>query len=157
MRTNLKNVAEQYEHLSFVSSLIRNQINEVNASSDEYDISKSISIQKTIPKFHNQEQHDFVIVQTTTGCIFAQLLLIFFCSISGTTFAICSIQPLDALIRAPPTKDRELGLCCVRAQNEPEFIFARSIDFDKQGDYFVMDVVDHTGDMFLRCEEILPQ
>jgi hypothetical protein len=104
-------------------------------------------------------------VQTTTGCIFAQLLLIFFCSISGTTFAICSIQPLDALIRAPPTKDRELGLCCVRAQNEPEFIFARSIvrgapliqDFDKQGDYFVMDVVDHTGDMFLRCEEILPQ
>jgi hypothetical protein len=117
------------------------------------------------PKFHNQEQHDFVIVQTTTGCIFAQLLLIFFCSISGTTFAICSIQPLDALIRAPPTKDCELGLCRVRARNEPEFIFAWSIvrgapliqDFDKQGDYFVMDVVDHTGDMFLRCEEILPQ
>ncbi|KAH9953929.1 hypothetical protein BC827DRAFT_1280060 [Russula dissimulans] len=266
MRTNFKNVAEQilkYEHLSFVSSLIHNQINEVNASSDEYDISEvseatssipqgpelhgkllidghitlrsqqqsvtldslgnsfhtqlstwltdqlailNISSLSTVnfhpedhvsvtcapwiteyqslkityeskvdcnqyinlvycsPKFHNQERHDFVIVQTTTGCIFAQLLLIFSCSISGTTFAICSIQPLDALICAPPTKDRELGLRRVHARNEPEFIFAWSIvrgapliqDFDKQGNYFVMDVVDHTGDMFLRCEEILP-
>lgn len=42
-----------------------------------------------------------------------------------------------------------------------EFFFVSSIvrgaplvqDFTKPGDYFVMDVVDHSGDMFLRCNE----
>ena len=30
-------------------------------------------------------------------------------------------------------------------------------DFAKSGNYFVMDVVDHTGDRFLHCNEIFPQ
>ncbi|KAH9066101.1 hypothetical protein EDB83DRAFT_2506347 [Lactarius deliciosus] len=60
-------------------------------------------------------------------------------------------------------KDCELGLHRVRARlNKTEFIFARTIirgapligDFDKAGDFYVMDVVDHTGDLFLRCNEI---
>ncbi|KAI9442019.1 hypothetical protein BJY52DRAFT_1229255 [Lactarius psammicola] len=48
------------------------------------------------------------------------------------------------------------------AWQSTEFFFAQSIvcgapliqDFAKLGDYFVMDVVDHTGDLFLCCDEI---
>ena len=73
------------------------------------------------------------------------------------------MQPLDAKLSTWPVKDQELCLCRVRAKpNKEEFIFARSIvrgapliqDFDRQGDYLVMDVVDHTGDLFLHCKEI---
>jgi hypothetical protein len=103
-----------------------------------------------------------VIVQTNSTYIFAQLLLIFSCSIADKIFTICSILPLDARISTPRAKDRDLRLRRVRAQSKPEFIFARCVirgapliqDFDKKGDYFVMDVVDHMGDMFLRCNEI---
>ena len=50
----------------------------------------------------------------------------------------------------------------VLAPQQP-FFFIRSIicgapliqDFDRVGDYFVMDVADHSGDLFLRCKEIL--
>ena len=45
-----------------------------------------------------------------------------------------------------------------------EFFFVSSIvrgapliqDFATTGDYFVMDVADHSGDMFIRCNEIFP-
>ena len=101
-------------------------------------------------------------MQTMSGCIFAQVLLIFSCSVADRIFTISLVRPLDAPIRTPPVKDRDLGLRRVRARPKTEFIFARSIlrgapliqDFDKAGDYFVMDVVNHTGDLFLRCNEI---
>lgn len=72
------------------------------------------------------------------------------------------MQPLDAHISTRPVKDQELRLCCVRAKPNKEFIFARSIvrgapliqDFDRQGDYLVMDVVDHAGDLFIHCKDI---
>jgi hypothetical protein len=103
-----------------------------------------------------------VIVQTVGGPIFAQLLKVFACSIADTLYSICSVQPLDASISALPVKDRDLGLRRVRSKSKSEFIFARSIirgatliqDFNKAGDYLVMDVVDHTGDLFLRCKEM---
>jgi hypothetical protein len=72
------------------------------------------------------------------------------------------VRPLDAPIRTLPSKDHDLGLRCIRTRLITEFIFAQSIlrgapliqNFDKAGDYFVMDVVDHTGDLFLHCNEI---
>jgi hypothetical protein len=27
-------------------------------------------------------------------------------------------------------------------------------DFEREGDFYIMDVADHTGDLFLRCGEI---
>jgi len=126
------------------------------------DSNQYIDIIYCSPRFHDRERRDFVIVQTTSGCIFAQVLLIFSCSVADRIFTISLVQPLDAPIRTPPIKDRDLGLRRVRARPKTKFIFARSIlrgapliqDFDKAGDYFVMDVVDHTGDLFLRCNEI---
>jgi hypothetical protein len=72
------------------------------------------------------------------------------------------VQPLDGKIRKPRPKDQDLRLHRVRSRSKTAFIFARSIvrgaplirDFDRVGDYFVMDVVDHSGDLFLRCKEI---
>ena len=102
-------------------------------------------------------------MQTFNSFIFAKLLFVFSCSIADRTFSVCSIQPLDANIYTRPAKDKELRLCRVRAKpDKEEFVFARSIirgaplipDFDRQGDYLVMDVVDHTGDLFLRCQDI---
>jgi hypothetical protein len=103
-----------------------------------------------------------VIVKTVNGYIFAQLALIFSCSIADRVFTICSVRPLDAPIYTLPSKDQDLGLHRVRARQKTEFIFARCIirgapliqDFDKADDYFVMDVVDHTGDIFLCCNDI---
>jgi hypothetical protein len=126
------------------------------------DHNQFIDIVHCNPRFHDRERRDFVIVQTTNGCIFAQLLFIFSYSVADRIFTVCSVRPLDAPIRTLPSKDRDLGLRRVRARPITEFIFARSIlrgapliqDFDKAGDYFVMDVVDHTGDLFLRCNEI---
>ncbi|KAI9440169.1 hypothetical protein F5148DRAFT_989133, partial [Russula earlei] len=128
------------------------------------DFNQYIDIVYCSPCFHGRERRDFVIVQTTNGCIFAQLLRIFSCSVPDQIFPICLVQPLDNPIHTPPAKDRDLRLHRVCAQSKTEFIFVRSIlrgaplipDFDKAGDYFVMDVVDHTGDLYLRCKEIFP-
>ncbi|KAF8257057.1 hypothetical protein EI94DRAFT_1842699 [Lactarius quietus] len=115
------------------------------------------------PKFHHVERHDFVIVKTTTSFIFAKLLFIFTCSFAGNCFPICLVLPLDKPIGKPTLKDQDLRLHHVRASSSTKKFFVQSIvrgaplvqDFDRVGDYFVMDVADHSGDLFLRCKEIL--
>ncbi|KAH9170356.1 hypothetical protein EDB89DRAFT_1853558, partial [Lactarius sanguifluus] len=112
--------------------------------------------------FHNQERRDFVILKTTTGFIFAQLLFIFTCSVAGKSHPICLTRPLDAPMGQPRIKDRSLRLRRLRSKNSTEFFFVQLIvrgapliqAFDNPDDYFVMDVVDHSGDLFIRCEEI---
>ncbi|KAH9007984.1 hypothetical protein EDB83DRAFT_2509248 [Lactarius deliciosus] len=115
------------------------------------------------PMFHGGERRDCVIVHAVAGPFFARLLLIFTVSIADDSYSVCLVQPLDAPVVPRRIKDRELGLHRVRAHlNKTEFIFARTIirgapligDFDKAGDFYVMDVVDHTGDLFLWCNEI---
>ncbi|KAH9024194.1 hypothetical protein EDB85DRAFT_2075196 [Lactarius pseudohatsudake] len=114
------------------------------------------------PSFHSQERHDFVILKTTTGFIFAQLLFIFTCSVAGNSHPICLTRPLDAPMGQPRIKDRSLRLRRLRSKSSTEFFFVRSIvrgapliqAFDNSDDYFVMDVVDHSGDLLIRCEEI---
>ena len=96
------------------------------------------------------------------GHFFARLLHIFSISIANGLYPICLVQPLDAPIGSQCVKDRELRLRRVRARQNAEFIFARTIirgapvigDFNEWGDFYVMDVVDHTGDLFLRCNEV---
>jgi len=115
------------------------------------------------PSFHGNEQRDCIIVHATNGPFFARLLLIFTASVANNLYPICMVQPLDLPIGPPRIKDTELRLHRVRTRlDKTEFIFARSIirgvplikDFDRVGDFYVMDVVDHTGDLFLRCNEI---
>ncbi|KAF8267084.1 hypothetical protein EI94DRAFT_1582579, partial [Lactarius quietus] len=93
------------------------------------------------PCFHGRERRDFVILKTTDSFIFMRLAFIFTCS---------------------RLTDLELRLHRLRGKNSMEFFFVNSIvrsapvvqDFSKPGDYFVMDVIDHSGDMFIRCNEI---
>ncbi|KAH9168214.1 hypothetical protein EDB89DRAFT_2115405 [Lactarius sanguifluus] len=115
------------------------------------------------PSFHGSERRNCVIVHAVPGPFFARLLLIFTVSIADDSYSVCLVQPLDAPVVPQRIKDHELGLHRVRARpNKTEFIFARTIirgapligDFDKAGDFYVMDVVDHTGDLFLWCDEI---
>jgi hypothetical protein len=114
------------------------------------------------PCFHGRERRDFIILKTTDSFIFAQLAFIFTCSVAESKFAICLARPLDASIGQPRTRDCQLRLHRLRAKPSMEFFFAQSIvrgapliqDFGKPGDYFVMDVVDHSGDLFIRCNEI---
>ncbi len=114
------------------------------------------------PGFHGRERHDFVILKTTEGFIFAQLVFIFTTSVAERKFPICLARPLDVPRGQPRVNDRKLRLHRLRAKQSTEFFFVQSIvrgapliqDFDKLDDYFVMDVVDHTGDLFIRCNEI---
>ncbi|KAH8979780.1 hypothetical protein EDB86DRAFT_3138733, partial [Lactarius hatsudake] len=79
------------------------------------------------PIFHGQGRHDFMILKTTNGFIFAELLFIF------------TISDIDLRLRR------------LRPKSSTEFFFAQSIvrgvplipTFDNMsGDHFVMDVVD---------------
>ncbi len=114
------------------------------------------------PKFHGQKHQDCVILKTISGFIFARLLFIFTCQVAEDTFPICLTCPLDASTGQSRVKDRDLRINRIRTKTSTEFFFVQSIvrgapiiqDFGKAGDYFVMDVTDHTGDMFLCCEEI---
>jgi hypothetical protein len=114
------------------------------------------------PSFHGNERHDFVILKTTTGFIFAQLLFIFSCTVAERRFPICLARPLDAPTGQPRAKVRDLKLHRLRAKTSTELFFVQSIvrgaplikDYDRAGDYFVMDVADHSGDLFVRCKEI---
>ena len=72
------------------------------------------------------------------------------------------IQPYDSPIGALTTKEKEMELHRVRAQprGSAEFVDARSIirgvllipTFEKDGNYFVFDVLD--ADLFLRIKEL---
>ncbi|KAI0309281.1 hypothetical protein OF83DRAFT_1072278 [Amylostereum chailletii] len=118
------------------------------------------------PHFHGHPRYDFVIVDTRNhGHIFAQIHTVFTCSINGTAHPLALVQPLDAPTGARNRTERDLELLRVRTKPpaHSEFISVKSImrgavlvqDFDKAGDYFVVDTID--GDIFLRCRALLPQ
>jgi len=112
--------------------------------------------------FHGRQHKDFVVLKTTTGFIIAHLIFVFTCSVAEKTLPICLTWPLDASSGQSRAKDRDLRIHRIRAKTSTEFFFVQSIvrgapviqDFDRAGDYFVMDVVDHTGDLFLHCRDI---
>ncbi|KAI9430733.1 hypothetical protein H4582DRAFT_1823494 [Lactarius indigo] len=114
------------------------------------------------PNFHGCKRYDFVILMTTEGFIFAELKFIFTVSVAEDKYPICLVCPLDASTGPPQAKEKDLRLRRLHARRSTEFFFAQSIvrgapliqDFNKHGDYLVMDVVDHTGDLFICCNEI---
>ena len=127
------------------------------------DQKQYINILHCSQNFFGEARHDHVIVHTTAGGFFAKLLLIFTISVANTLYSVCLVQPLDAPTGPPNAKDRDLALHRVRAcQNVTEFVFVRTLirgaplvqDFEKAGDFLVMDVADHTGDLFICCHEI---
>ncbi|KAF7334738.1 hypothetical protein MSAN_02372200 [Mycena sanguinolenta] len=99
------------------------------------------------PSFHNRERYDATLVKTTTGNIFVRLTFVFTCTIEDKTYPFALVQALDVGTGRRSAKDKALSFHRIRALLAP--------DFDKRGDYLVIDVVD--SDMFLRLKEMYPQ
>ncbi|KAA1480067.1 hypothetical protein DENSPDRAFT_789887, partial [Dentipellis sp. KUC8613] len=118
------------------------------------------------PLFNKHQRYDFVIVDAIPKPIFAQLLMIFTCTVLGSDFAIAFIRPLNARGISQKQKDIDDNLDLHRVRSKPMadsgFIFVRSIqrgallindpDHWPEFDFFVVDTID--GDMFLRCQEL---
>jgi len=132
------------------------------AFNSQVDWQQKTDILRCSPSFHGHIRHDCVIVQTTNGFIFAQLLFLFQCTIGGTVYSFALIHPFDAPTGPQRRKDIDLGFYRVRAKPRAsaEFISVRSIvrgaliveDFEWKGDLFIIDLVD--TDMFLRLKAI---
>lgn len=115
------------------------------------------------PNFYGHPRYDSVVLDTGNDTvIFGKLLHVFICSIGQRLEPIALVWPFDAPIGMRSRKDKHLGLYRVRAKprDKAEFFSLRSLvrgavlvqDFDKYGDFLVMDVVD--TDMFLRMKTI---
>ena len=114
------------------------------------------------PSFHKKPRYDCVIINTTEGIMFARLIFVFITEIKATEYPWAYIQPYDSPIGSLTSKeiDLELFRICAQPRGTPEFIDARSIirgvvlvpTFEKDGDYFVFDVLD--ADMFIRIQEL---
>jgi hypothetical protein len=114
------------------------------------------------PNFQKKPRYDCVMINTTKGIIFAQLIFIFTTKIDDTEYPWAFIQPYDAPIGVLTDKKKKLELLRVRAQprGSAEFVDARSIirgvplvpTFERDGDYFVFDVLD--ADLFMRVREM---
>ena len=96
------------------------------------------------------------------GIIFARLIFIFTTEIEDMKYPWAFIQPYDSPIGGLKDKEKDLELFRVRARprGSAEFVDAHSIirgallvpTFEKEGDYFVFDVLD--ADFFLRMKEL---
>jgi hypothetical protein len=97
--------------------------------------------------------------------MFAQLLLLFACTVDKTVYHIALIHPFDAHTGPLRRKDKDLNFYRVREknQNSSEFVSVNSIirgallvdDSGKAGDKLVVDIID--PDMFLRKKELFPR
>lgn len=117
------------------------------------------------PNFHDAIRRDHVLVNTTQGVIFAQLVLVFTLKILKVIYAIALIHPFarEKSKGARLQKDKDLGFLRLRKlkDTKTEFIFIRSIirgavlvpDEDVVGNYLVFHDLD--GDMAVRVREML--
>lgn len=120
------------------------------------------------PSFNNQPRYDYIIIQTDSGPIFAQLRFTFTAFVGQERIPFILVQAFDIQVyhntgRHYKKKDKELGFIRLRQRSEhqAEIFFARSIirgavifpAYDVETDYMVFDIAD--TDMFLRTKEIL--
>ncbi|KAG2012091.1 ubiquitin and ribosomal protein S27a [Coprinopsis cinerea AmutBmut pab1-1] len=150
------------------STLVRSfrSMEVVYTSKESWDIERDLL--RCSPSFHGRPRYDSVILQTTTGNIFARLLALFTLQAPGTpdtdAIPIALALPYTAPIpKNLSTKDAAAGFYRVRrtVQAGAELFFARSIIRgavlipvnEQETDYLVFDVAD--SDMFLRVRELL--
>lgn len=114
------------------------------------------------PDFNHKPRYDHVLVGTPNGIIFAKLLFMFTTSTQTRIDPWVLIQPYNATIGQPSTREKDFQLYRIRAKSTALscFISAKSIirgvvlipTFIKEGDYYVFDLLDH--DLFLRVQEL---
>ena len=119
------------------------------------------------PKFNGSPRRDHVLVNTTQGVMFGQLVFVFTMKIYDTIYPIALIRPFakEKGKGANLQKDKDHGFLRLRKLpgTKTEFIFARSIirgallvpARDADENYLVFHVAD--GDIMVRVREILQQ
>lgn len=114
------------------------------------------------PKFHGHPRYDFVIANLGRGLVFAQLVFVFTCKVSGQNYRLALVQPLSKPSRATAKEaDRVASIHRWHARDRksceviPLDCIVRGAllvkDTKYKGDYFVIDTLD--GDMYLRVKQ----
>jgi hypothetical protein len=116
-------------------------------------------------EFHGHPRYDCILVHSNPP-YFAQLKLLFTCSINGSTYLFAYIQPFRAIYKHKnrPLRDKDLQLLRLQATNSAEFISIHSVlrgvvlipsgeIGTYKDDYFVYDLLD--PDMFLHARREL--
>ncbi|KAK0474683.1 hypothetical protein EDD18DRAFT_1116421 [Armillaria luteobubalina] len=127
-------------------------------------------ILQCLPNFNHCPCYDFVLLDTVGGPLFAQLVMVFKCTIHKKTFPLMLVWLFDQPTEGYSTqKDQDLGFYRVRMdmkKSEPCLVSIYSVlwsalliedhDFSSQDkdvkEYLVVDVVD--ADMFLRMQSL---
>jgi len=114
------------------------------------------------PKHYGRPRHDTVIIKTSSGYTFAQLILLFTVVIDHTTYAVALVQIFSREMGNDQTqkKDHDLGFLRLHKQRA-QFIWTRSIirgvpifpAFDVKEDSVVFDLID--PDITFRVQELL--
>ncbi|KAK0187459.1 hypothetical protein F5146DRAFT_935250, partial [Armillaria mellea] len=122
------------------------------------------------PSFNHHPHYDFVLVDTIDGPLFAQLVMVFKCTVHEKIFPLILIRPFDQPMEGLSTqKDQDLGFYHVRMdmkKSKPRLVSIYLVlwgalliedpDIDPKDEdvkeYLVVDVVD--ADMFLRMQSL---
>ncbi|KAK0229273.1 hypothetical protein EDD85DRAFT_776537 [Armillaria nabsnona] len=122
------------------------------------------------PSFNHQPRYDSVLIDTIDGLLFAQLIMVFECTIHEKTFPLMLVRPFDQPTEGHSAqKDQDLGFYRVRThmkKSEPHLVSIYSVlqgalliedsDINPENEdvkeYLVVDVVD--ADMFLRMQPL---
>ena len=113
------------------------------------------------PSFNNKPRYDYALVSTPDGgVILAQLLFTFTTATGDRIDPWILIQPLDAQVPQPNTRERDFQLFRICARTSSCFISAKSIirgvvvipTYTKEGDYYVFDLLN--DDIFSRVRDL---
>ncbi|KAK0471343.1 hypothetical protein IW261DRAFT_1344616 [Armillaria novae-zelandiae] len=127
-------------------------------------------ILQCLPSFNHCPHYDFVLLDTVSGPLFTQLVMVFECTICEKTFPLMLVWPFDQPTEGNSAqKDQDLGFYRVRMdmkKSEPHLVSIYSVlwgalliedhDFSSEDkdvkEYHVVDVVD--ADLFLRMQSL---
>ena len=104
------------------------------------------------PNFNNKPHYNYVLVSTPNGVIVAQLLFIFTTATNDRIDPWVLVQPLDAQVPQPSTREKNCQLfqICAKPCTSSCFILAKSIihgviiipTYIKEGDFYIFDLLD---------------
>ncbi|KAE9407876.1 hypothetical protein BT96DRAFT_1033699 [Gymnopus androsaceus JB14] len=117
------------------------------------------------PSFHGAPRYDFIIFNTRSGPVFAQLHYMFVCIVEDQKYPIALVQAYRHISHPRSSVDKDLGLLRIRKEHQTELISVQSVirgavavqaseDPLKSNEMLVFDALD--GDMFLRVNNAFP-
>ncbi|KAE9393198.1 hypothetical protein BT96DRAFT_967228 [Gymnopus androsaceus JB14] len=115
--------------------------------------------------FHGKPRYDFLIFNTRSGPVFAQLHYLFLCIVEDQKYPIALVQAYRHISHPRSAVEKDLGLLRIRKEHQTELISVQSViqgavavkaseDPLKSNEMLVFDALD--GDMFLRVNNAFP-